>query len=73
MQACKACGDDTDTDDGVCPECYSIAHRAMGPRIVELEAALLKIANADTYTGGGVGTNLGRCIDIARRALAKST
>jgi hypothetical protein len=47
--------------------------RQAATRIAELETALHKIADADTYTGGGAGTNLGRCIDIARRALAKST
>jgi hypothetical protein len=42
-------------------------------RALRLEAALRKIARADEYQGANsVATKLGRCIDIARRALRKS-
>ena len=42
-------------------------------RCLRLETALRKIARADEYQGANsVATKLGRCIDIARRALRKS-
>ena len=37
---CKGCACETEADDGICPECYSPAHRIFGPRIAELEVAV---------------------------------
>lgn len=47
---CKGCSCETEADDGICPECYSPAHRIFGPRITELEAALRSLLHyVDRY------------------------
>lgn len=43
IRACIGCSGETETDDGVCPECSALADRVHGKRIADLEAQIAAI------------------------------
>lgn len=71
MRYCVGCQTETETDDGVCPECSALARKVLGPRIAELEAALRELL--DTFNPEPRMDDIGLIWGRAAKALNGNT